>query len=135
MATEESRGLAAQAWCTPETRNKVMDVELAEAFATILDKQILSPQKIMTVLGQLDLSANPEFTIEVKYNVKLGKLKEFDSLAYMKLKGYVCTSVGKLEQINVTNAQRYDMLELYTIEKMVYDFNNLAERVRKHGHA
>lgn len=29
---------AAQAWCTPETSNKIMDVELAMAFAEILDE-------------------------------------------------------------------------------------------------
>lgn len=38
MATELSRGKAAQAWCTPKTEKKVMDVELAEAFANILDE-------------------------------------------------------------------------------------------------
>lgn len=39
MPTELSREKAAQAWCTPKTSNKVMDVELAEAFADILDKE------------------------------------------------------------------------------------------------
>jgi len=38
MATELSRGKAAQAWCKPTTSGKVMDVELCEAFAEILDE-------------------------------------------------------------------------------------------------
>lgn len=38
MASSLSRERAAQAWCTPETEKKVMDVELAEAFANILDE-------------------------------------------------------------------------------------------------
>jgi len=37
MATELSRGKAAQAWCAPETSHLVMIPELAEAFANILD--------------------------------------------------------------------------------------------------
>ena len=37
MVTRSSRERAAQAWCTPETSKKVMDMELAEAFANILD--------------------------------------------------------------------------------------------------
>ena len=38
MATELSRQKVAQAWCTPTTSSKVMDSELAEAFADILDE-------------------------------------------------------------------------------------------------
>jgi predicted transcriptional regulator len=38
MATQLSRGKAAQAWCKPTTENKEMDVELCEAFAEILDE-------------------------------------------------------------------------------------------------
>lgn len=37
MASELAIQKAAQAWCTPKTEKKVMDVELAEAFAEILD--------------------------------------------------------------------------------------------------
>lgn len=40
MDIEEARGWAAQAWCTKENENKVMDVELAEAFASILVSQM-----------------------------------------------------------------------------------------------
>ena len=36
MNIEEARGLAAQAWCTPETETIEMDTRLAEAFAEIL---------------------------------------------------------------------------------------------------
>jgi hypothetical protein len=39
MASERSLQLAAQAWCTKKTRDHVMDPELAEAFADILDRQ------------------------------------------------------------------------------------------------
>jgi len=38
MATALSREKVAQAWCTPSTSNKVMDTELAEAMADILDE-------------------------------------------------------------------------------------------------
>lgn len=38
MASQLSREKAAQAWCTPKTEKKVMDTELAEAFADILDE-------------------------------------------------------------------------------------------------
>lgn len=37
MASKRAREKAAQAWCTPETKDKVMDPDLAEAFADILD--------------------------------------------------------------------------------------------------
>jgi hypothetical protein len=40
MASEEARQFAAQAWCTPKTSGKVMDTDLAEAFAEILDNWI-----------------------------------------------------------------------------------------------
>lgn len=38
MASELAIQKAAQAWCKPITSNKVMDVELAYAFAEILDE-------------------------------------------------------------------------------------------------
>ena len=38
MATEDAMHKAAQAWCKPKTSTKIMDVELAEAFAEILDE-------------------------------------------------------------------------------------------------
>ena len=37
--TDESRELAAQVWCKPETSNIEMDVRLAQAFAEILDQK------------------------------------------------------------------------------------------------
>ncbi len=40
MATRFSRGVAARAWCCSKTKKKVMDVDLAEEFANILDKYI-----------------------------------------------------------------------------------------------
>lgn len=39
MATTASREKAAQAWCRETTKYKAMDVELAEAFAEILDAE------------------------------------------------------------------------------------------------
>lgn len=39
MATSKNLQLAAQAWCTPKTERTVMNPDLAEAFADILDKQ------------------------------------------------------------------------------------------------
>lgn len=38
MATVSSREKAAQAWCKPRTSHKVMDPDLAEAFAEVLDE-------------------------------------------------------------------------------------------------
>ena len=38
MATDLASEKAAQAWCTPKTEKKVLDTELAEAFADILDE-------------------------------------------------------------------------------------------------
>ena len=38
MATSSAREKAAQAWCKETTKHKEMDVELAEAFAEILDE-------------------------------------------------------------------------------------------------
>jgi len=40
MTLEECRGLAAQAWCKPKTEKKVMDVDLAEEFAIILQNTV-----------------------------------------------------------------------------------------------
>ena len=39
MATSSSLQKAAQAWCTPTTSKKVMDPELAEAFAEIIENE------------------------------------------------------------------------------------------------
>jgi hypothetical protein len=41
MPSEYALQRAAQAWCTPKTENKIMDAEIAEAFAEILDDEIL----------------------------------------------------------------------------------------------
>jgi hypothetical protein len=38
-----ARQRAAQAWCLPTTEQKVMDTELAEAFATILVEEMYKP--------------------------------------------------------------------------------------------
>ena len=38
MSTILSREKAAQAWCTPETEKKVMDKDLAIAFADIIEE-------------------------------------------------------------------------------------------------
>ncbi len=40
MTLEEARGLAAQAWCTEVNQHKVMDVDLACAFADILHREV-----------------------------------------------------------------------------------------------
>ena len=51
MATEFSRGKAAQAWCTPKTEKIVMDTDLAEAFADILDEIWGQPGLAMLLLA------------------------------------------------------------------------------------
>lgn len=45
MATVSSREKAAQAWCKPTTSHKVMDPELADAFAEVLDEIWSQPTK------------------------------------------------------------------------------------------
>lgn len=40
VSRQEARMLAAQAWCTPKTSSTEMDVELAEAFAFILEREV-----------------------------------------------------------------------------------------------
>lgn len=40
MASEAARMAAARAWCAESTKSKVMDPDLAEAFADILDDYI-----------------------------------------------------------------------------------------------
>lgn len=45
MNIEEARGIAAQAWCTPECADKVLDPDLAEAFAHILIECVNSVSK------------------------------------------------------------------------------------------
>lgn len=40
MASQRAMQLAGQAWCTDKTKSKIMDAELAEAFAGILDKHL-----------------------------------------------------------------------------------------------
>ena len=44
MATEYSRQLAAQAWCCPAICGYLMDVELADEFANIMDKRMAQLQ-------------------------------------------------------------------------------------------
>lgn len=39
-----ARQVAAQAWCFPETANKVMDTDLAEAFARLLVREMYQPR-------------------------------------------------------------------------------------------
>jgi len=49
LATEK----AAQAWCTPETESITMDVELAKAFANILEDILSKPQLGNATTGEL----------------------------------------------------------------------------------
>jgi hypothetical protein len=37
---EQCREIAAEAWCMPKTASKIMDMDLAEAFAEILHKRL-----------------------------------------------------------------------------------------------
>jgi len=43
-ASTAALGRAAQAWCLPKTEHKVMDPELAEAFAELLDQAWEDPE-------------------------------------------------------------------------------------------
>ena len=53
MTTELARQKVAQAWCTPKTEKKVMDTELAEAFAEILDEIWSKPWLGNATTGEL----------------------------------------------------------------------------------
>lgn len=53
MATILSREKAAQAWRKPTTKDKLMDVELAEAFAEILDEIWSQPWLGNATTGEL----------------------------------------------------------------------------------
>jgi hypothetical protein len=53
MASKLSMEKAAQAWCTPKTEKHVMDVEVAEAFAEILDEECSQPRLGCATTGQL----------------------------------------------------------------------------------
>lgn len=58
MSTKEgrmrlARELAAQAWCAPKTENTEMDVDLAEAFAGILVKEMYDPHLGCATTGEM----------------------------------------------------------------------------------
>jgi len=53
MATELARQKVAQAWCTPKTSKTEMDINLAEAFADILDKVWHQPWLGNATTGEL----------------------------------------------------------------------------------
>ena len=48
-----AREVAATAWCVPETGDKVMDPELAFAFADILVKEMYAPALGCATTGQI----------------------------------------------------------------------------------
>ena len=52
-SSEAAREKAAQAWCTPKTEKKIMDVELAEAFADILEEIWAQPWLGNATTGEL----------------------------------------------------------------------------------
>lgn len=54
MDREVAFGLAAQAWCKPETQHKVMDPQLAEAFANILLTHNVNPVESLSKQFRLD---------------------------------------------------------------------------------
>lgn len=55
MATTASREKAAQAWCAETTKYKAMDVDLAEAFAEILDADRAARVDLRTQTFQQEL--------------------------------------------------------------------------------
>jgi len=68
MASQLAMERVAQAWCKPTTSNKTMDVELAEAFAEILDSIWSKPW-----LGN---ATTDELLSEVRTRIELdGKLQ------------------------------------------------------------
>lgn len=62
-----ARQLAAQAWCGEKTKDKTMDVELAEAFAIILVEKMYEPH--------LGCATTRELIEEIKTRIEMdGKL-------------------------------------------------------------
>jgi len=62
MSIEWARQKVAVAWCQPKTENKEMDVDLAEEFAKILDKETSVPLLGNATTGELltELTARAE---------------------------------------------------------------------------
>ena len=54
MEMDVARGLAAQCWCDPRTSDRVMDPDLAEVFAEILQKLSELDPEIMEMIDTLN---------------------------------------------------------------------------------
>jgi hypothetical protein len=63
MASLLARETAAQAWCTKKNEKKIMDPELAEAFADILDKE--------TNIPRLGCATTKEMLEEITARIKM----------------------------------------------------------------
>lgn len=74
MATSLSRERAAQAWCRETTKHKEMDVELAEAFAEILDEIWSQPWLGNASTGEMleELKARAEINGYSEYRTACG---------------------------------------------------------------
>jgi len=69
MATDLALQKAAQAWCKETTKNKVMDADLAESFAEILDEIWSQPWLGNATTGELldELKTRAEIHGYLKY--------------------------------------------------------------------
>lgn len=90
--SEYSLQLAAQAWCEPETEQKTMDVELATAFAGIIDGE---RARLVADLKKpnLGLATNADLLDELRARIELHW-----ALDYKTLRGEeICASAEVLK--------------------------------------
>ena len=82
MPINLARQKAAQAWCTPETEKKEMDVELAEAFANILNDVWSKPWLGNATTGEIidELRARCEVNGTLGYKTVEDGVKSTDQM-------------------------------------------------------
>lgn len=77
MDMKTARGFAAQAWCEKSTENKVMDADLADAFAGILirriDEAILS-EKFVAARRQMAMALSEDDGLRQGYTANIAML-------------------------------------------------------------
>lgn len=71
MSGEFAKQKAAQAWCAETTKNKVMDAELCEAFAEIIEK--LTSQPWLGNATTQELLAEISARVDLDYKTTGGK--------------------------------------------------------------
>lgn len=100
MATELSRREATRAWRKETTKNKIMDVELAEAFAEILDEVWSKPW-----LGN---ATTDELLTEIRVRIEMdGKLQYRAIDGFASSTTYFRTTKRKKKAEILTKSNQY----------------------------